>query len=424
MQDTLLNGVLWVDEAGLLNTADMTALLTLTIAQNARLILSGDTRQHASVVRGDALRILNTVAGIKAAEISQIYRQRNLAYRQAVQALSDGHVKTGFDLLDGMQAIKTVDPADPFALLANDYVTALKLGKTALVISPTHRQGEQATQAIRTKLRESGRLGPDETPVTQLVNTNLTVAEKSDSRNYKVGQVIQFNQHAPGLPRGSRWQVATVTDNNVEIRNEREEIRLLPLADRAPFDVFEPSTLGLSTGDAVRITRNGFDANGRRVTNGQMLDVVSVKPDGTIALHNRMSKARYNLPSVFGHLAHAHCITSHAAQGKTGDTVFIAQPASTFSATNLNQFYVSVSRARDSVHIYTDDKDALLAQASLSGERLSALELVKRKKAVRQTAEQVMRSRKPVPAVPKVKAKPQPVEPVTPRKLVSHAPRP
>lgn len=426
LQDKLLNGVLWVDEAGLLNTADMTALLKLTIARNARLILSGDTRQHASVIRGDALRILDTVAGIKAAEVSQIFRQRDLAYRQAVQALSDGDIKTGFNLLDGMSAIKTVDPANPFALLANDYVTSLKRGKTALVISPTHWEGQQVTQAIRNKLRESGRLGQAETPVMQLVNTNLTVAEKSDSRNYKAGQMIQFNQHAPGLPRGSRWLVATVTDNNVAIRNERGEIRLLPLNDRTPFDVFEKTTLGLSQGDAVRITRNGSDANGQRVTNGQMMDVVSVRSDGTIELHNRISKARYHLPSGFGQLTHAHCITSHAAQGKTVDAVFIAQPASTFGATNLNQFYVSVSRARDSVHIYTDDKDALLAQASLSGERLSALELVRRKKAVRQTAEQIMRSRKPAPDTPKVKPKPkpQPVEPVTQRKPVSHAPRP
>lgn len=424
LQDRLLNGVLWVDEAGLLNTADMTALLTLTMAQNARLILSGDTRQHASVIRGDALRILNTVAGIKAAEISQIYRQRDVAYRQAVQALSNGDVKTGFALLDGMKAIKTVDSADPFALLASDYVAALKRGKTALVISPTHRQGEQATQAIRDKLRESGRLEETETPVTQLVNINLTVAEKSDSRNYKMGQVIQFNQHAPGLPRGSRWQVATVTGNSVEIKNERGDVRLLPRGDRATFDVFEPATLGLSTGDAVRITRNGFDTTGKRVTNGQMLEVASVKPDGTIELHNRISKARYQLSGGFGHLTHAHCITSHAAQGKTVDAVFIALPASTFAATNLNQFYVSVSRARDSVSIYTDDKDALLAQAALSGERLSALELVKRKKAVRRTAEQVMRNRKPVSNAPTVKAQPQPVKPVTSRKPVGHAPRP
>ena len=72
MQQNLKGQVLWVDEAGLLGTKDMAALLDITTRNNAQLILGGDTRQHASVVRGDALRVLNTVAGIKTAEVSKI----------------------------------------------------------------------------------------------------------------------------------------------------------------------------------------------------------------------------------------------------------------------------------------------------------------------------------------------------------------
>lgn len=433
LQAKLFNGLLWVDEAGLLNTADMTALLQLVIAKNARLILSGDTRQHASVIRGDALRILNTVAGIKAAEVSQIYRQRHLDYRNAVQALSDGDIKTGFDLLAGMGAIKTVDPLNPFAELATDYVAALARGKTALVISPTHREGEQVTHAIRARLRETGKLGHPETSVPQLVNTNLTHAEKSDHRNYKPGQIIQFNQHRPAIRRGSRWEVVSVIDGRVQIRDGHGAVVPLPLGDNAPFDVFQCATLGLSTGDSIRVTRNGLDVDHKRLNNGQLLEVVKIDDDGTISVRNTISKARYRLPNGFGHIAHAHCITSHAAQGKTVDSVFIAQPSASFAATNRNQFYVSVSRARDSVHIYTDDKDALLAQASQSGDRLSALELVKRKTAHVRRTEQVIRASqtKPLPTVRPAKTEPvslRQTEPQHPqhskRKAVSHAPRP
>ena len=42
----------------------------------------------------------------------------------------------------------------------------------------------------------------------------------------------------------------------------------------------------------------------------------------------------------------------------------------------MKQFYVSVSRARDKVHIYTDDKTALLEQVSEIGDRQSAIELL------------------------------------------------
>lgn len=424
LQSGLTNGVLWVDEAGLLNTSDMTALLALAQQYNARLILSGDTRQHASVVRGDALRILSTVAGIKAAEVSRIFRQRDPAYLKSVQALSQGNVQSAFKTLNGLGAIKTLDPANPFAELATNYVDTLKRGKTALVISPTHQEGERVTQAIRAKLREVGKISVTESPAVQLVNRNLTQTEKSDSRNYRIGQIIQFNQNAPGIERGSRWVVASVTDSQVEMTNGLGKTNSLPFGYSSKFDVYSQSEINLSKGDTIRITRNGYDDRKKRLNNGQLLNVVAVGPNGIIRLHNSISKLSYTLPNSFGHLAYAHCITSYAAQGKTVDEVFIAQPASTFPATNLNQFYVSVSRARDGVHIYTDDKDALLAQASASGERLSALELVKRKKIERKTAEQLIRNRRPVPATSNIKEKPQPVEPVTPRKPVSHAPRP
>ena len=373
------------------------------------------------------------MAGIQASEVSHIYRQRNITYRQAVQALSEGKVKAGFDLLDGMGAIKTLDPVNPFSGVAEDYIAALRRGKTALVISPTHRQGEQVTEAIRNKLRADGKLGQTDTSVPKLVNTNLTEAEKSDARNYKTGQIIQFNKNAPGLPRGSRWQVVAAKDDQVEIADTHGTIKLLPLRGLVSFDIFENAELELAIGDSIRITRNGLDANRKRLSNGQLLQVASINQDGSVMAYNKISKARYHLSTQFGHVAHAHCITSHASQGKTVDEVFIAQPASTFAASNLNQFYVSVSRAKERVHIYTDNKDALLAQVAESGDRLSALELVKRKINHIRTAEHIIRTRKPKPykATNAAKAKPIPSQkkpdpspPYSKRKVVIHAPRP
>lgn len=422
LQAVLTDGVLWVDEAGLLNTKDMTALLQLAIHKNARLILSGDTRQHASVVRGDALRILNTVAGIQSSEVSRIYRQRNLDYRRAVQALADNKVSEAFTVLDGMGAIKTLDPANSFTVLADDYMAALKKGKSALVVSPTHKEGEQVTKAIREKLHETGRIADEETTVAQLVNTNLTLAEKSDPRNYRVGQVIQFNQKLSGIERGSRWTIHSVADGLVHIRDANGQGTSLPLDHMEQFDVYRPSEILLSKGDTIRITRNGYDANKKRLTNGHMLDVVAVNRNGALRLHNKASKATYNVPAHFGHIAHGYCLTSHAAQGKTVDEVFIAQPARTFVATNLNQFYVSVSRARDGVHIYTDDKAALLAHASELGDRLSALELVKRKKPGREAVEQAIRTAKPAPV--NVKKVCEPIQTPIKPKTKPYAPRP
>jgi conjugative relaxase-like TrwC/TraI family protein len=391
LQSSLTHNVLWVDEAGLLGTRDMTALLSLATQKNARLILSGDTRQHASVIRGDALRILNTVAGIKSAEVSRIYRQKNGAYREAVQALSDGKMKQAFDKLDSINAIKTVDPLKPNELLVDDYFTAIKKGKSALIISPTHKQGDAVTDAVRAKLRAEKKIGKKEVNLTRYINLNLTEAEKQDPRHYKSGAILYMTQNGKGIKRGTAWAVQDVKGHALEIMNTEAELSSFSLTDHSHFEVYQKSSINVSKGDKIRITRNGFDAHDRRLNNGQIVDVLSVTKKGNIKVRNPISKTDYTLPPDYGHIAHAHCITSHASQGKTVDEVFISQPSGTFPATDLKQFYVSVSRGRDNCHIYTDDKQALMEHASHVGDRQSAIELTREKDLTRDIAERLSR---------------------------------
>jgi ATP-dependent exoDNAse (exonuclease V) alpha subunit len=376
-QEALRNQVLWVDEAGLLGTQDMKALLEIATRQNARVVLGGDTRQHASVVRGDALRILNTVAGIRTAEVSKIYRQRDAGYRAAVEDLSKGEVADAFAKLDGMGAIKTIDPMKPNAELVRDYVDALKRGKSALVIAPTHKQGKAVTHEIRQQLRAKGMIGKKEITAVQYVSHNYTEAEKQDTRNYRIGEVVQLNQNRPGFVRGGLWTIAGVTGENILVASDNGEKRKLPLSFASSFDVMVKEEIGLSKGDKIRITRNSFDKDRKRLNNGQMLEVTGVSKTGAVKLRNAAG-GTYELDTSFGHLAHAHCITSHASQGKTVDEVFISQPAATFPATDAKQFYVSVSRGRDHVRIYTDDKDALLRSAKEMRDRQSAISICRR----------------------------------------------
>ncbi|WP_118973790.1 MobF family relaxase [Taibaiella koreensis] len=379
MQEKLKGQVLIVDEAGLLGTKDMTGLISLAHEKQARLILLGDTRQHSSVSRGDALRVLNTVAGIRTAEVSQIHRQKNAVYKEVVEGLSKGQVKESFDKLDGMGAIREVAPEHISESLVVDYVAAFSLGKSALIISPTHAQGEDVTKAVREKLKEAGYIGKKEIPALSLVNENLTVAEKNDWRNYQPGQWVQFNQNMKQFPRGSKWKIAEATEKAVLLQNTGGEILPMPPQAGDRLDVFRLKEIAIAKGDKLRVTKNGFDNAGKGLSNGQTYQVTSISRDGEIKLRNSISNAEYSINNTgFGHITHAHCITSHASQGKTVDVAFIAAGSPSFGATDAKQFYVSVSRARESVHIYTDDKAALLSHVSDMGDRRSALELVEK----------------------------------------------
>lgn len=380
MQDAVSGQVIWVDEAGLLGTKDTLELLEITTKKNARIIFAGDTRQHTSVVRGDALRILSTVGGIKSAEVNKIYRQRNEQYKAAVDDLLHGKIKDSFDKLDEMGAIKEVDPLKTNDALVDDYIEAVKAGKETLIVSPTHAQGEAVTQEIRSRLKEAKLIGKKEINASHLVNLNLTEAEKSDWKNYRSGQIVQFNQNTPVIKRGSMWMVKDIKDGAVQIVNDQKETKSLPLNRSEAFSLFEQGQIALAKGDKVRITRNGFDKNDKRLNNGHVFEVIGVTKKGKINLKSNLGKNTYCIDKDYGHIAHAHCITSYASQGTTVDQVFISQPASTFPATDAKQFYVSVSRGRDAVSIYTDDKTSLLEHASEMGDRESATEMVQRGK--------------------------------------------
>jgi conjugative relaxase-like TrwC/TraI family protein len=67
-----------LDEAGAVGMDDMKRLFDL--AKHNRIVLSGDTGQHASVARGDALRILERHSRFQSGQLTAIRRQRKAEY--------------------------------------------------------------------------------------------------------------------------------------------------------------------------------------------------------------------------------------------------------------------------------------------------------------------------------------------------------
>ena len=116
----------------------MDQLFALAEKMDARVLLSGDRRQHGSVERGSALRLLEEEAGLVPAEVKEIKRQSG-DYKEAVKALSEGRVAEGFKRLDDLNWVREIPDEERDRQLAADYVQAVREGKTALVVSPDAR---------------------------------------------------------------------------------------------------------------------------------------------------------------------------------------------------------------------------------------------------------------------------------------------
>ena len=367
MQSEIRGNVIWIDEAGLLGTRQLAQVFDLAEKLDARVVISGDRKQHGSVERGAALRLLEEEAGLVPAEIRDIKRQSG-DYRRAVEALSEGRTEDGFKQLDNLGWIREVNETDRYKILAADYVAALSHGKSALVVSPTHREGAWITDEIRALLKRTGKLGDGERRLPILENRNLTEADRADPVKYDADSVLVFHQNAKGFTKGDRVAASAGP---------------LPLSEAAKFQVFERDVLPIAPGDVVRVTRNGKTADGlHRINNGELFTVRRFDDAGNLVVakvggEKRKERADdWVISKDYGHLAHGYCVTSHASQGKTVDQVFVGISTASFPAASREGFYVSCSRGREKVTVYCDEKAALLDAVSRSDERVSATELV------------------------------------------------
>lgn len=370
--------VILIDEAGMLGSKDMAGILEIATKQKARVILSGDPRQHTAVLRGDAIRLLKEVGHIEQVSLETIYRQKKSQYKQAVKEISEGHIRNGFAHLDEMGAIEECSSSEMNEKLVDEYLATRRSKKSAIVVTPTRENMGRINNVIRQGLREEGLIGKQEKTFTVYRNHYLTEAQKKDARYYQVGQVIQTHQNLPGIQKGAAVTVEFIDSNLVRVRDNRGAKHPLPLNRVKDFDVYSPHEISLSKGDEIRVVnKNGFDKAGNRLNNRTTLKVKGFTKKGDIRTikETANSKREFTLSPNHGNFEYAYAITSYSSQGKTVDRVLIAQPTTTFLASNQKQFYVSVSRGREDVKIFTDDKEELLAVIQSEGDRQGATEL-------------------------------------------------
>ncbi|MCG8491689.1 MAG: relaxase domain-containing protein [Sneathiellales bacterium] len=390
-QERLKDQVILIDEAGLISVPAMNRILDIAQKQNARLILSGDWKQHSAVERGDALKILETKSGLKPARVNEILRQRSREiYKSIIERIASSigckydpdsrkkEMLEAFDDLDRHNHIQEIEDLDMrLKALARDY-EARSSGSPddVLVVAPTHREGRAITEEIRLALKASGRIEGRDQELTRLQSRHLSCAQKQSSASYEAGEIIEFHRNAKGFKAGSRYIVQKITDNGQVIvrQSGKDDMAALPLGSASRFEVYKPETIRVAAGDHVRITKNSKSLAGSALYNGQTYTVMGFDDHGNIKLSGGHILSKYAQ-----HFTHGYVSTSHGSQGKDAKTVLIAQSAMSFAASNDKQFYVSVSRGVEECLIYTDDKASLKEAISQNGDRLSASEIAQAK---------------------------------------------
>jgi conjugative relaxase-like TrwC/TraI family protein len=385
------NAVVLVDEAGQIGGKQMHALFRLAQANDARLILSGDTRQHGAVEATDALRAIEKYSGVGSIELTNIRRQNPALgkskaereqieqYRQAVADARDGNLARSFNRLDKLQAIEQCTLADQHEKLAARYLELTGKSQSCVVVSQSWNEIHKVNSRIRETLKNEGRIGSVKTPVETLQAMDLTDAQKRDARSYVSGSVVVFNRNVKKFKAGDVAQFKAVADGHLLVERDGETVKV-PFAQLDKITVCQKKELALSAGDKLQLKANGRAADGRKLANGELVTVKEARPDGRIVLTDGRV-----LGENFRQFVHGYAVTSYASQGKSVDYVLFSDSA-VKAATNNQQWYVTISRGKKGIHIFTGDKEQLRENITRSGDRPLALDAVANKRESRTVA--------------------------------------
>ena len=375
--------VVIVDEAGQIGARQLDELVRVVRASRGRLILSGDTRQHGAVAASDALRAIEKHAGLKPAVIRTIRRQdprlgatvqqRKFirAYRKAVKLAAAGDVAASFDALDRLGCIRELGDESRRQVLAAEYLAAVGRKETALVVGQTRDEVRIVNEAIREKLKEAGKLGVGAT-LTTFQPLDLDEAQKRDARFYQAGQHVCFLRGYGRFAKGEMARVLGANERGIIVEKDGVQSAMsYRYADRLAVAVAQETEV--AAGDRLQLKFNGLSVEGARLNNGELVTVCEVGGDGSLVVETG-DGARKTLAPSQRLLVRGFAVTSYGSQGKTVDTVIMAD-AGNRAATDAHQWYVTISRGRKRVLVFTPDMEALRLQVQATGERELALDL-------------------------------------------------
>lgn len=333
--------VIVVDEAGQIGGRQMVELLRLASERKARVILSGDTRQHGAVEASDALLAIERHSGVRPVQLHTIRRQdpargrdkkeraQIKQYRQAVEVAAAGKLAESFEHLEKMGAVVACGSGEQADKLADEYVRLVEEKASAIVVSQTWVEVHRINERVRDALKGKGLLGLNDVTVQALDKLDLTNAQKRDKRFYPPDAVIVFNQKVRQAELGMRGKLIGVLKDSILVKVDGKSVTVVnKVLDK--ITVCQSREIAISQGDKLHLKANRKLASGARVTNGELVAVQSVQADGNIELTDGRV-----LDKSFREFLPGYAVTSYGSQGKTVDYVLFSD--STVKAATSSQ---------------------------------------------------------------------------------------
>jgi conjugative relaxase-like TrwC/TraI family protein len=374
----LKGALLVVDEASLLSTRDAARLVDIAnAAEVGRLALIGDKRQLGAVEAGKPFALAQ---GLSTAEMAQNLRA-NTPEMQAIHKAAQAHEMTELGRLIRPHATEV--PGLEALTAANRWMalTADQRERTALYVSGRALRADVNAEVQRLR-HEAGEVGPGVRVHGTLVPVHITREEQKQAASYRSGQMMELARPlaSQGLPAGLMELTGARKDGAVEVRLADGRSALFrpgKLANNRVEDavrLYHKQDIRLHEGDPVRWT--GSDP-ARGLFNGEGATFAGRQPDALLFHDSNNHEIRLEREDpMLKRIDLAYALNAHQAQGATADRAIVVARASEGKLITATNLAVLFTRAREEVHLVTDDLDRLTGRAARqSGEKTSAIEI-------------------------------------------------
>ncbi|MGC2476912.1 MAG: AAA family ATPase, partial [Candidatus Sulfotelmatobacter sp.] len=348
-----------LDESSLASTRQVYEFVN-RLHPNDRVLLVGDRRQHEAIEAGRPFAQLQD-AGMKTVKLEEIVRQKDPGLKQVVEQLARGEVREAVRNLEGQGRVHEIQGHDErIAAIAKEYA---KSPENTLAISPDNRSRMEINERIHSELQQGGLVSSEEHHVRTLVpRQDLTGADRTWAARYEVGAVLRYSRSSKEtrIGKGKYAQVKNIdaSKNRLTVQLQDGTERTYDPRRQQGVSVFHEDIRSFSVGDRIQFTA---PANDLRVANRELGTIKGIDEVGHLRLRMDGGRTVELDPPKHPHLDHGYAMTSHSSQGQTADRVLIHVDTELGAKDLLNSrmAYVSVSRARCDVQIYTDNAATL-----------------------------------------------------------------
>ena len=355
-----------VDESSQLNNADMRKLVGFASLTGARMAFIGDPAQLEAINAGRPFDRL-VKSGIRHVEMTQIHRQRNVSDREIVQTAIERDIAKAMQMLD--PNIREIGNGLREAEIVRQWWESPYRDQT-LMVSMRNAVKTDLNDRARDYLRAAGHLGHEE-PAKQLFPVFGARTDRQFAASYRAGDVLRFGRNfkALGIEAGSYWHVVAadekVSANRLTIADGESRVLTFDARDAKnalrQTEHFRPRDTTLAVHDKLVWNRPDRE---KGLVNGDVLTVESVK-EGTVVAraadgrHVAFSPGAARGERADQHWEHFYATSLYKSQGKTAERVLVDAPTRDAHLMNHHAFLVGVSRHREDVRFFTDDKEQL-----------------------------------------------------------------